>query len=138
MTKDDFYNLHDRYIEHKNISKRKLRRINEINIKIDIKASYGSEVQSGSGNGIEYLISEKLDLEKEINELSIIIQHEEKEILRCINKIDNDLYRQLLIYKYINGYKWADISKNIGYSTDHARGILFRKARDELFKVNTL
>ena len=124
MTKDDFYNLHDRYIEHKNISKRKLRRINEINIKIDIKASYGSEVQSGSGNGIEYLISEKLDLEKEI--------------LRCINKIDNDLYRQLLIYKYINGYKWADISKNIGYSTDHARGILFRKARDELFKVNTL
>lgn len=111
-------------------------KLHQIYINQDVKASIGTEIQSNNNiNVLEMLCTEKVDLEKEKNELIPVIKYAEKEITDIVTRVQSYMYKELLYYRYVKCLNWNDVSTIIGYSTDHVRGIMFRKAREELKKI---
>lgn len=134
MTRDEFYRIANKLRDENLKLFRINRRLAQIKKQQGIKASIGSEIQNNNNcNFQEILSDEKIDLEKDKQELEIVISYNEKELNRYINKVDNNIYRDLLYYKYIKNLKWYDISNIIGYSINSTRGYLFRRAKNELF-----
>lgn len=136
MTKDEFYKISNKLRDENLKLYRINRRLAQIEKQQGIKAGIGSEIQSNNNNNLqEYLSDEKIDLEKDKQELEIVISYNEKELNRYINKVDNNIYRDLLYYKYIKNLKWYDIADIIGYTIDHTKGYIFRQSKKELFKT---
>ena len=135
MTKNEFYQISNK-LKNENFKLSRInRRLRQISKQLGLKASIGSEIKINNNiNFQEKLLDEKIDLEKEKKELEVVISYNEKELNRYINKIDNDIYRDLLFYKYIKNLKWYEIADIIGYSEIHTKGYLFKFAKIELFK----
>ncbi|MEG0839737.1 MAG: RNA polymerase subunit sigma-24 [Hydrogenoanaerobacterium sp.] len=79
---------------------------------------YNSRIFSVDGivNTAEYNCTKR-----EIEELTKLIQHnrekcviEYERLTRAIMEIDDSLMRQLLFYRYINGFSWVQVAKHIG------------------------
>ena len=136
MTKDEFYKVSNK-LRDENLKLFSInRRLAQIKKQQGIKAGTGSEIQSNNNSNLqEDLSDEKIDLEKDKQELETVISYNEKELNRYINKVDNNIYRDLLYYKYIKNLKWYDIADIIGYTIDHTKGYIFRLAKKELFKT---
>lgn len=135
MTKNEFYQVSNRLKEENLKLSRINRRLFQIENQIGVKASIGSEIHNNNNiNFQEKLLDEKIDLENEKKELEIVVSYNEKELNRYINKVDNNIYRDLLFYKYIKNLKWYEIADIIGYSEIHTKGYLFKFAKKELFK----
>ncbi|RGD73826.1 hypothetical protein [Anaerofustis stercorihominis] len=136
MTKDEFYKISNKLRDENLKLYRINRRLAQIEKQQGIKAGIGSEIQSNNNNNLQECLSdEKIDLEKDKQELEIVISYNEKELNRYISKVDNEVYRDLLYYKYIKNLKWYDIADIIGYTIDHTKGYVFRRAKKELFKT---
>lgn len=135
MTKNEFYQISNK-LKNENLKLSRInRRLRQISKQLGLKASIGSEIKINNNiNFQEKLLDEKIDLEKEKKELEVVISYNEKELNRYINKIDNDIYRDLLFYKYIKNLKWYEVADIIGYSEIHTKGYLFKFAKIELFK----
>lgn len=135
MTKNEFYQVSNRLKEENLKLSRINRRLFQIENQIGVKASIGNEIHNNNNiNFQEKLLDEKIDLENEKKELEIVVSYNEKELNRYINKVDNNIYRDLLFYKYIKNLKWYEIADIIGYSEIHTKGYLFKFAKKELFK----
>ena len=135
MTKDEFYRTADKLRDENKKLNRIKKRLLQIEKQQGIKAGIGSEIQcNNNSNFQEHLSDEKIDLEKDKQELEIVISYNEKELNRYINKVDNNIYRDLLYYKYIKNLKWYDIADIIGYTINSTKGYLFRQAKHELFE----
>lgn len=72
-------------------------------------------------------ICEKIDLEREIKELT----EKRKSLIAQIELLDNEDYQKLLKKRYEREEKWADISAIIGYSLNYTYR-LHRRAIYEL------
>ena len=66
---------------------------------------------------------------------------EKNKVMSFIQKMKDIKEQTLLINRYINGYSWERVAKEMVYSVDHARGYANKKALEsfsENFNVNTL
>lgn len=76
-------------------------------------------VQSSKGNTTEnklvHLLEYDFLLNKRIDELVGI----KKEILQVINRVENTVYRALLIAYYINCKTWDEVAKELNYDIRH-------------------
>ena len=86
MTRDEFYRIANKLRDENLKLFRINRRLAQIKKQQGIKASIGSEIQNNNNcNFQEILSDEKIDLEKDKQELEIVISYNEKELNRYIN-----------------------------------------------------
>lgn len=135
MTKDEFYKIVNDFDSEIRKKIRIERRLEQIEINVDLKVGKGSEIQNNNNNDILHdLVCEKADLENKLKELSVVIEYKKQEIKRVVNKVDNEVFRDLLYYKYVKRLSWYDIANILNYSVEHAKGQKFREAKKQLWK----
>ena len=91
----------------------------------------------GNGNKIADNIEKKADFEAELLQLIDEFERFRIRAIREINRIPDSMYASVLIDKYINGYTWERVAKNIGFQNeDYVRKILHAKALESFEKNN--
>ncbi len=92
------------------------------------KNTIGYERGCTAGDKLSNFVA-KLDiLERQINRRIGKLACLERDILVAINKIDNSLYRQVLINRYLNGFAWGRIAQIMGYEQTNLRTRLHGRA----------
>ena len=66
-------------------------------------------------------------LENELNIMKKEFEERREEVLKNIEKIDNELYKDILFLRYICFMEWDEISEKLGYSKQHTF-LLHKKA----------
>lgn len=69
-----------------------------------------------------------LALERELDGRILEYADKVREIERTIDQVEDEQYRDVLKYRYLNGWSWKDIAERMGFSQDwlwhlHARAL---------------
>lgn len=111
------------------------RRLAQIEEQLNIKASQGSEIQSNSmANKQEDFIAEKVDLQRQIEELESVYKYERKELEKIIDRLEDSKLHTLMYYRYIKCLKWSEVAGMIGYATDYTMGKLKNMAINKILE----
>ncbi|MBQ2968687.1 MAG: hypothetical protein IJE10_11295 [Clostridia bacterium] len=89
-------------------------------------------VKTSHGNGserafVDYAESMKR-YEKRIDKLLEKLYQIKSEVVTAISQVENPIYQQLLILRYLQYKKWEDIAIEIHFDFDYVRGRLHGKA----------
>lgn len=112
--------------------------LREIRALLDIKGvAYNQEKVQSSTNADSRIITaiHKLtELEKQAQDMKVIAVEQLKLVKSVINKIENPVYQQILVKRYISGFQWSKIAEMMGYEYRYILK-LHEKALVEVGKV---
>lgn len=85
-------------------------------------------VQGGEGNGTEVKLIRLADYELMLDEKIDKMVAIKEEIIRAIDKVDNGIYRTILLAYYVNCKTWEQVAEDMRYSvrwvhTIHGRAL---------------
>lgn len=81
----------------------------------------------------ERMIAYMQKKEKAENKIKVLISTIDS-IEECINKVVDKKISSVLRFRYINGYKWEDIAKDMGYTSRQLRN-MHLKGLDIVYKL---
>lgn len=95
-------------------------------------------VQGGKPTSfVEYKALRVVDLENELQALAQEFDIIKDELINYFNKLDNELYKELLLLRYVYFENWENIASMLGYSLAHTY-TLHRKAKETLKNKNLI
>ena len=94
-----------------------------------------NEIKGGVINKpVENTVCNVLELRGELHTMIRDFEEKRKLAIENIHKLDNELYKNILILRYIDFYKWGEIASILKYSEQHLRR-LHNTALIELKKI---
>lgn len=143
MTYDQMkYNLGD-YLRCKRIFERHKRELAMIESRMK---SAGTSVdyskprikQSAAGNAAYAAwIEEAMFLRKQLKDEEVEVKAAKKKIIRIIERLQSQDQKDVLRYKYVNGWPWYEIGKVMNYSPEWARHVCYQAIRILAEKTTT-
>ncbi len=80
-------------------------------------------VQTSEKLDFTNLVDSIIDIERNLSEKIYILCKKKGELFCSIGKLDNSVYRAILINRYLNGYTWEEIRDLMNYSLPYLYGL---------------
>lgn len=126
--KDPMREFLESYWEARRESERLGQRVKELTSQSEnITSKYGISPRGGGGSE-KSVWDALIESKNRVEEKLVESLEREAAVEEFIDSLDNELYRELLRYRYLSGLTWADIGELLNYNPDHARRRLHGEA----------
>ena len=115
------------YIRARRLHERHTRELRLIEMKLEsvgIGIDYSKPtVKTSSSSNAAYAdwITEAMFISRQLEEEAREVKAAKKDVLTLIDSLEDTDHRDVMRYKYINGWRWSEIGRIMGYSSDWAR-----------------